>query len=116
MRVLPLIALVLLSQPALANPWELITGITYKETETETSLSVEKTIPEELLGRDLSRGESDLRGHITGDEEDEEGSGSIAYVPQDPEEDDQLAFALSLIRGEKTDPAFPPDPAKALPN
>ena len=48
MRVLPLIALVLLSQPALANPWELITGITYKETETETSLSVEKTIPEEL--------------------------------------------------------------------
>lgn len=75
-----------------------------------------QTIPEDLLGRDLSRGESDLRGHIPGPEEDEKGSGSIAYVPQDPAEDDQLGFALALLRGEKTDPAFPPDPAKALPN
>lgn len=48
MRALPLIALALLSQPAMANPWDLITGISYKETETETSWSVEKTIPEEL--------------------------------------------------------------------
>jgi carboxyl-terminal processing protease len=91
-------------------------GVSIQGKGITPDISVDQTIPEELLGRDLSRGESDLRGHITGDEEDEEGSGSIAYVPQDPEEDDQLAFALSLIRGEKTDPAFPPDPAKALPN
>ena len=79
-------------------------------------ISVNQTIPDELLGRDLTRGESDLRGHIEGAEEDEDGSGSIAYVPQDPEEDDQLAFALELLRGERTDPSFPPDPATALPN
>ncbi|MCI5077653.1 S41 family peptidase [Oricola sp.] len=91
-------------------------GISIQGKGITPDIKVNQTIPEELLGRDLSRGESDLRGHITGAEEDEEGSGSIAYVPKDPEEDDQLAFALALIRGEKTDPAFPPDPATALPN
>ena len=65
---------------------------------------------------ELTRGESDLRGHIEGAEEDEEGSGSVAYVPQDPTEDDQLTYALKLIRGEETNEAFPPDPATALPN
>ncbi|MEO1748162.1 MAG: peptidase S41, partial [Pseudomonadota bacterium] len=44
------------------------------------------------------------------------GSGSIAYVPQDAQEDDQLQFALKLLRGEEQHAAFPPDPAKALPN
>ncbi|MFZ2102239.1 MAG: S41 family peptidase [Oricola sp.] len=79
-------------------------------------VKVEQTIPEELLGRDLTRGESDLRGHITGNQEDETGSGSIAYVPPEAKDDDQLNYALALIHGEKSDPAFPPDPAKALPN
>jgi carboxyl-terminal processing protease len=91
-------------------------GISIQGKGITPDIEVSQTIPEDLLGRDLSRGESDLRGHITGDEEDDKGSGSIAYVPQDPEEDDQLTFALELIRGEKTDSAFPPDPAKALPN
>jgi len=57
-----------------------------------------------------------LRGHITGDKEDDEGSGSVAYVPQDPKEDDQLTYALELLRGERTDEAFPPDPNKATSN
>jgi carboxyl-terminal processing protease len=91
-------------------------GVSIQGKGITPDIKVEQTIPDELLGRDLKRGESDLRGHITGQEEDEEGSGSIAYVPQDPKEDDQLAFALELLRGEKTDPSFPPDPAKALPN
>ena len=91
-------------------------GVSIQGKGITPDIEVDQTIPEDLLGRDLSRGESDLRGHITGAEEDEKGSGSIAYVPQDPKEDDQLTYALSLIRGEKTDPAFPPDPAKALPN
>jgi carboxyl-terminal processing protease len=91
-------------------------GISIQGKGITPDIKVDQTIPEELLGRDLSRGESDLRGHIAGEEEDDEGSGSIAYVPQEPEEDDQLAFALELLRGEREDPAFPPDPAKALPN
>ncbi|WP_336055227.1 S41 family peptidase [Nitratireductor sp. CH_MIT9313-5] len=79
-------------------------------------IKVEQPLPDDLAGRDLTRGESDLRGHIQGEEESEEGSGSIAYVPQDPEEDEQLRFALELLRGEKTDPAFPPNPDKAVMN
>ncbi|HMQ57226.1 MAG TPA: S41 family peptidase [Rhizobiaceae bacterium] len=81
-------------------------------------ITVEQSLPDELKAQAgaVTRGESDLRGHIKGAEEDEQGSGSVAYVPQDPKEDDQLNHALALLRGEKTDPAFPPDPTKAMPN
>lgn len=79
---------------------------------------VNQTLPDELKDRqeDLTRGESSLQGHIKGAEEDEEGSGSVAYVPKETKDDDQLNYALALLRGEKTDAAFPPDPSKALPN
>ncbi|WP_163270842.1 S41 family peptidase [Chelativorans alearense] len=79
-------------------------------------IQVEQPLPEDLQGVDVSRGESDLRGHIRGEAEGEEGSGSIAYVPQDPEEDEQLGYALDLLRGDKTDPTFPPNPDKAVMN
>ena len=49
-------------------------------------------------------------------EESDEGSGSAAYVPPDPKDDVQLAYALDLLRGVKTDPAFPPNPDKAVMN
>ncbi|MBT54554.1 MAG: hypothetical protein CMF72_14305 [Mameliella sp.] len=48
MRTLPLIALLATAPPALANPWNLIEAIEYKETETETSWSVAKIIPDDL--------------------------------------------------------------------
>ncbi|ASP21510.1 hypothetical protein ANTHELSMS3_02856 [Antarctobacter heliothermus] len=48
MRTLPLIALLVTAPPALANPWNLIEAIEYKETETETSWSVAKIIPDDL--------------------------------------------------------------------
>ncbi|MBO6540067.1 MAG: S41 family peptidase [Rhizobiaceae bacterium] len=76
-------------------------------------IRIEQPLPDELLGRDVTRGESELRGHIQGVEEDDEGSGSSAYVPPDPEDDVQLGYALDLIRGNKTDPAFPPNPDQA---
>ena len=66
------------------------------------------------MGRDVTRGESDLRGHIKGADENEEGSGSVAYVPPDPKDDVQLSYALDLLRGKKTDPAFPPNPDQAV--
>ena len=91
-------------------------GVSIQGKGITPDIKVNQTLPEELKGRDLTRGESDLRGHIAGEEEDEEGSGSIAYVPQDPAEDDQLTYVLELLRGERTDEAFPPDPSKALPN
>jgi carboxyl-terminal processing protease len=75
---------------------------------------VEQPLPEELQGADLARGESDLRGHIKGAEESEDGSGSIAYVPPEPKDDLQLIHAMELLRGQKTDPAFPPNPDQAV--
>ena len=77
-------------------------------------IKVDQPIPDELMGRDVTRGESDLRGHIKGADENEEGSGSVAYVPPDPKDDVQLAYALDLLRGKKTDPAFPPNPDQAV--
>ncbi len=77
-------------------------------------ITVEQPLPEELLGRDVSRGESELKGHIKGSEESEEGSGSVAYVPPDPKDDIQLKYALDLLRGVETHAAFPPNPDKAV--
>jgi carboxyl-terminal processing protease len=77
-------------------------------------IKVDQPLPDELLGRDVSRGESDLRGHIRGAEESEEGSGSSAYVPPDPKDDVQLNYAMELLRGTKTNPAFPPNPDQAV--
>jgi carboxyl-terminal processing protease len=79
-------------------------------------VKVDQPLPEELKDRDVSRGESDLRGHIKGAEENDEGSGSVAYVPPDPKDDIQLNYAFDLLRGVKTDPAFPPNPQKAVLN
>ena len=79
-------------------------------------IKVEQPLPEELLGRDVSRGESELKGHIQGTEEDEAGSGSAAYVPPEAKDDVQLNYAFDLLRGAKTDPAFPPSPDKAALN
>jgi len=79
-------------------------------------IRVEQPVPEDLLGQDVERGESELRGHIVGAEEDENGSGSSAYVPPDKEDDLQLNYALDLIRGVETNQAYPPNPDRALLN
>lgn len=76
----------------------------------------EQPLPEELKDVDTKAAESELKGHIKGNQEDEEGSGSNAYVPPDPKDDVQLAAALKLLRGEEKNPAFPADPSKGLPN
>lgn len=79
-------------------------------------IQVDQPLPDDLKGRDLTRGESDLRGHIKGAEETDDGSGSSAYVPPEAKDDIQLNHALDLLRGKKTDPAFPPNPQKAVLN
>ncbi|TIR74542.1 MAG: S41 family peptidase, partial [Mesorhizobium sp.] len=43
-------------------------------------IKVEQPLPPDLQGRDLTRGESDLKGHIKGADESSTGSGSAAYV------------------------------------
>ena len=62
------------------------------------------------------RGESELKGHIKGNAEDDNGSGSSAYVPADAKDDLQLNEALKLLRGEVANAAFPPDPKKGVLN
>jgi carboxyl-terminal processing protease len=79
-------------------------------------IKVDQPLPDDLKGRDLTRGESDLKGHIKGVDESDQGSGSSAYVPPEAKDDIQLNYALDLLRGTKTDPAFPPSPEKAVMN
>jgi carboxyl-terminal processing protease len=77
-------------------------------------IKVEQPIPAELQGKIEKAAESSLKGHIKGANENDEGSGSQAYVPPDPKDDVQLAYALDLLRGKKVDPQFPPDQKKAV--
>ncbi|WP_269931483.1 S41 family peptidase [Aminobacter sp. HY435] len=79
-------------------------------------IKVDQPLPEDMQGRDVTRGESELKGHIKGAEESDQGSGSAAYVPPEAKDDLQLQYALELLRGQKTDPAFPPNPDKAVMN
>jgi len=81
----------------------------------EPDIEVVQPLPEELQGRVEARGESSLRGHIVGNDEDDAGSGSIAYVPPEPKDDLQLQYAKDLINGVKEDASFPPDPEKGIP-
>ena len=78
-------------------------------------IKVEQPLPKEIrdqMGLDaedeLVRGESSLRGHITGKEETDEGSGSLDYVPPEKKDDIQLNYAIDLLDGKKTDANFPP--------
>ena len=75
-------------------------------------------LPEELRGKVETEGEAGLRGHLKGEGEDEEGSGSQAYVPPDPKDDAQLNFALDLLNGVQVNSAFPPvgDQKAGIPN
>jgi carboxyl-terminal processing protease len=52
--------------------------------------------------------EAGLRGHLTAQGEEQKGSQS--YIPTDPKEDKALQYALGLLRGTQTNPAFPPKP------
>ncbi|UIJ72195.1 S41 family peptidase [Aurantimonas sp. HBX-1] len=81
----------------------------------DPDIAVEQPLPPEIreqMGLDpedeMARGESSLRGHITGNLETEEGSGSLDYVPPETADDLQLQYALDLLRGVKTNAMFPP--------
>jgi carboxyl-terminal processing protease len=53
-------------------------------------------IPDELKGKDETKGEAGLRGHLKNGEEK---GGSSAYVPPDPAKDKQLIAAYDYLRG-----------------
>jgi carboxyl-terminal processing protease len=87
-------------------------GRSIQGTGITPDIKVEEPVPAELQGKIGTESESSLRGHIQGQSETEEGSGSIAYVPPEPKDDVQLNYAYDLLRGVKKDPAFPADPTR----
>jgi carboxyl-terminal processing protease len=70
---------------------------------------IEQELPDELKPKrpEKPRGEASLRGHLRGEDvkkNQKEESGSSAYVPKEPEKDQQLQYALKLLRGEIPEP------------
>ncbi|PWE52687.1 peptidase S41 [Metarhizobium album] len=88
-------------------------GKSIQGTGIQPDIKVDQPLPVELQGKVTMEGESSLPGHIKGQNETEEGSGSVAYVPPEPKDDVQLNYALDLLRGVKKDPSFPPIADKA---
>ena len=71
-------------------------------------IEIRQVVPEEFQGRDEIIGEAGLAGHIKIEGQEETTVGSSVYVPAEPADDAQLQYAVKLINGEETNPAFPP--------
>ena len=62
----------------------------------DPDVEVLQDVPDELKGKDETKGEAGLRGHLKNGGDKEERGGSSAYVPPDPAKDKQLARRLRL--------------------
>ncbi|HHB82234.1 MAG TPA: S41 family peptidase [Devosia sp.] len=76
----------------------------------QPDIKIEQDVPEEFKGADEIVGEAALDGQIGGGSQDEATSGSSTYVPTDRSLDTQLNYAIDLILGKETHPAYPADP------
>jgi carboxyl-terminal processing protease len=54
-------------------------------------------VPDELKGKDDTKGEASLKGHLKNGEDEK--TGSQAYVPPDEKKDKQLTAAIELLHG-----------------
>ncbi|MGD0720447.1 MAG: S41 family peptidase [Roseiarcus sp.] len=76
----------------------------------EPDIEILEDVPDDLKGKDDTKGEASLKGHLKNG--DDEKTGSQAYVPPDPKNDKQLVAAVDLLHGVKKAAAIPPaDPA-----
>ncbi|MGL4635580.1 MAG: S41 family peptidase [Beijerinckiaceae bacterium] len=80
----------------------------------DPDFKIEQDIPEELKGKDETKGEAGLKGHISSGQGNEEKGGSSAYIPPNVKDDKQLNYALDLLRGVKVNLA-PATPTPATP-
>ena len=71
-------------------------------------IEIKQVVPEEFQGRDEIIGEAGLAGHIKIEGQEETTVGSSVYVPAEKADDTQLQYAIKLVKGEETDPAYPP--------
>jgi carboxyl-terminal processing protease len=77
---------------------------------------VENELPPELRSKNSFRmpSEASLRGHLKPEAKDvKEGGGSSSYVPKEPEKDDQLQYALKMLRGQPLPPLKKADAGNA---
>jgi carboxyl-terminal processing protease len=78
----------------------------------DPDIKIEQDIPDELKGKDETKGEAGLRGHLSASDKEEKG-GSSAYIPPNQKDDKQLNYALDLLRGVKVNQAPTAQPQKA---
>ena len=73
-------------------------------------IEVMQDVPDDIKANtDTSiMGEASLRGHLKGDPGKEQ-TGSQSYIPPDEKNDKALTMAEELLRGTRTNPAFPPN-------
>ena len=76
----------------------------------DPDIQILQDVPDELKGKDETKGEAALKGHLKNGE-DEKG-GSQAYVPPDPSKDKQLIAAFDILRGVKKAQAPADKPAE----
>ncbi len=65
----------------------------------DPDVEILEDVPDDLKGKDDTKGEASLKGHLKNGENEK--SGSQAYVPPDPKNDKQLIAAVDLLHGVK---------------
>jgi len=63
----------------------------------DPDITVLQDVPDDLKGKDDTKGEASLKGHLKNG--DDEKGGSQAFVPPDPKNDKQLLAAEDILRG-----------------
>jgi carboxyl-terminal processing protease len=63
----------------------------------DPDVTVLQDVPDDLKGKDDTKGEASLKGHLKNG--DDEKGGSQAFVPPDPKNDKQLLAAEDILRG-----------------
>ena len=82
----------------------------------EPDIQVLQDVPDELKGKDDTKGEASLKGHLKNGEDEK--TGSQAFVPKDPKDDKQLIAAMDLLHnpGKATSNTHDPAPVEKAPN
>ena len=74
----------------------------------DPDMQILEDVPADLKGKDDTKGEASLKGHLKNG--DDEKTGSQAYVPPDEKNDKQLIAAVDLLHGVKRADAATPKP------
>ncbi|WP_183395667.1 S41 family peptidase [Hansschlegelia beijingensis] len=69
-------------------------------------IEVGQDIPDDVKGKDETKGEAGLKGHLKNGEQEQ--SGSSAYIPPERKDDKQLNYAFDLMHGIQSNANFPP--------